>query len=38
MPEFDKETQKALFKEAINEWLDKQASDFGKWAVKRLEH
>ena len=32
--EFTKEEHKELVKEAIKEWLDEKAADFGKWTIK----
>jgi hypothetical protein len=33
MPEIDKDAQKEILKEAINEWLDKQFAKLGKWTL-----
>ncbi|HJW55877.1 MAG TPA: hypothetical protein VJ577_11435 [Burkholderiaceae bacterium] len=34
--DLDKETQKRLMKEAIQEWLDKKVRDFGWWSIKTM--
>lgn len=36
MPEMNDDEQKALIKEAISEWLDKQFAAFGKFALVSL--
>lgn len=36
MPEIDKDLQKEALKEALTEWLDKQFSAFGKWALRSI--
>jgi hypothetical protein len=36
MPEFDREEQKAIIKEAFREWLDEKYLQFGKWSFTRL--
>lgn len=33
MPDIDNDAQKALIKEAISEWLDKQFATLGKWTM-----
>jgi hypothetical protein len=33
MPEFDREEQKEIVKEAIHEWLEDKYSAFGKWTL-----
>lgn len=33
MPNFTPEEQKAIVKEALTEWLDKQFATFGKWSL-----
>lgn len=32
----DKDIQKEALKEALSEWLDKQFSAFGKWALRSI--
>lgn len=36
MPNIEKEEQKEVLKQAIQEWLDKKAEEFGKWTLKYL--
>lgn len=36
MPEFDKEAQKELIKEAFKEWLDSKVTEFGWFAIKTM--
>lgn len=36
IPELDKEEWKALVKEALQEWLDRQFATFGKWTMAGL--
>lgn len=36
MPNIDKDVQKEAVKEALQEWLDKQFSIFGKWTLSGL--
>lgn len=36
MPEIDKDTQKEIVKEAIQEWLDKQFATLGKWTLRGI--
>lgn len=36
MPELDREEQKAIVKEAIQEWLDMKYTEFGKWTLHGL--
>lgn len=36
IPELDKEEWKALVKEALQEWLDRQFALFGKWSMAGL--
>lgn len=36
MDKIEKEEQVEIVKEAIKEWLDEKASEFGKWTVKYL--
>jgi hypothetical protein len=33
MPQFDKDVQKEILKEAISEWLDKQFAALGRWTL-----
>ena len=32
--EWDKDEQKKVMKEALKEWLDEKAAEFGKWTLK----
>lgn len=34
--DFNRQEQKDLFKEALKEWLDEKAAQFGKWTIKYL--
>lgn len=36
MPEFEKDTQKEIIKQAITEWLDNQFAILGKWTLAGL--
>ncbi|BBB65923.1 hypothetical protein UNDYM_1670 [Undibacterium sp. YM2] len=36
MPNMDKEAEKEILKEALQEWLDKQFALFGKWTLAGL--
>lgn len=36
MPQLDRETQKQVLKEAIQEWLDAQFAAFGRWTFYGL--
>jgi hypothetical protein len=36
MPEFDREEQKDIIKQAIKEWLDEKAAEFGYFALKTV--
>ena len=36
MPDFDKETQKEVVKEALQEWLDRQFAMVGRWTIRGL--
>ena len=36
MSDMDKNAQKEAFKEALTEWLDKQFSAFGRWAIRSM--
>lgn len=35
-PEEQKEIQKQAIKEALEEWLDKQFTNFGKWSLRSI--
>lgn len=36
MPGLTPEEQKAIFKEALQEWLDARYAEFGKWTVRGI--
>lgn len=36
MSDTGKEHQKAIVKEAIQEWLDKKFTEFGKWSLRGI--
>lgn len=36
MPELNKEEQKAMIKEALQEWMEKKYADVGRWSMRGI--